>query len=416
MLGNLPLQVFVFNVGDGDNILLRLPDGSFGFIDFSYSEVNNPVGEPPSLTYVKFNAPSKPKCSFISLSDYHFDQIKGLNKWIAWARDKEISQIWLPGIRTPIESFSTLINIIEDPQVLKRVLSEYPYLVDRYQIIADLFRKMEIFFEQQKKKDSLFSFLSTSTLPNLLPLPYDVRAYCLSPGVIRVVSHIMPNSGRKNILHLLNERELQSSENYDVSAVLLLQYKRFRLLFGGQASTKNMEESIAYLKKHPEVCNHQNFEADFIKVPHHGSKYSSSTLIWENILPENSEAVLLAISAGNNKKFHRPNHETLDHIHQAANKKNAKIGIYSTNGKGDHSHEGIPVGEMRVKWPDGKKRREAGKKLDNNLAALGLVTPSQLDSSSQTFLGYCFEFDPDNATEPIRVMRVLPESAIIAPK
>ncbi len=421
MFENFPLQVFVFNVGQGDNILLRLPDGSFGFIDFFHNGIQNPAGEPPSLTFVKNNASPKIKNSFVHLSHYHLDHIKGMEKWIDWAKDKDLAQIWLPGIHDPMEVLEIFIKVLNNAKLIKDILKhpEHAGLIDRYNKIKKNYEKsifpyLKDFINRHEGIRGETEYMIAGIIPNAVSEPEEVKSFCLCPHKKRVKQLALANP-KQILLYLLNERKHINSDGNDISAVLLLVYKQIRLLFSGDATHASLMESMQYLVKHSEVCNNYNFEADFVKVPHHGSKHSSDVVIWENILPENSEAVLLAISSGDHKKFEHPDQETLDHIHEAANKKNAKIGVYSTNGKGDRPHDSILVGEMRVKWPDGKKRQEVGNKLDNNLAALGLVTRGQLYPSSQDFLGYCFEFDPDNATEPIRVMRVFPESAILVP-
>ena len=44
----------MFNVGQGDNLLLKLPNGKFGIIDFFFSEKSYlNQREPPALTFLK---------------------------------------------------------------------------------------------------------------------------------------------------------------------------------------------------------------------------------------------------------------------------------------------------------------------------------------------------------------------------
>jgi hypothetical protein len=47
------LTVYVFNVGQGDHLLLKLPNGTYGLIDFHYDKGINVVEEPPALTFLK---------------------------------------------------------------------------------------------------------------------------------------------------------------------------------------------------------------------------------------------------------------------------------------------------------------------------------------------------------------------------
>src|SRR5690242_1735224 len=64
------LTVFLFNVGQGDHILLKLPNGEYGIID-SYYETRLGLKEPPALTLLDSlmtKDSKKPIISFICIS------------------------------------------------------------------------------------------------------------------------------------------------------------------------------------------------------------------------------------------------------------------------------------------------------------------------------------------------------------
>ena len=46
------LQVYLFNVGQGDHIMLKFPNNEYGIIDFFYDASQNII-EPPALSYFK---------------------------------------------------------------------------------------------------------------------------------------------------------------------------------------------------------------------------------------------------------------------------------------------------------------------------------------------------------------------------
>ncbi len=412
MSEKLPLKVFVFDVGQGDNLLLQLPDGSIGLIDFFHCDKRNPHGEPPSLTYIKHNAPENIGCAVFHLSHYHLDHVKGIDKWINWLKNKKTEQVWMPGTQDPSNTIKRLLDLMKDVPRVKKFVQGNIKLSDKFMRLASSYERSAYFQLSQLLKrvgtqNGQIKSMTIKVLPNAVRMP-EVNAYCLAPTDNRVNNFIVNSNFMNIFLYLLGERKHLSSKGNDISAILLLVYDRFKLLFGGDTTYANILEGMKALVIAPEVCNYQTFKADFIKVPHHGSRHSSGPKIWGNILPQDSEAALIAISAGEHKTWDHPDQATLNHIHSAAGKNNAKVGIYSTNGKGNHPHPSIPLGEMRVKWPDGKKSREIADKFDKNPATTGLLAANQ-PSFSQEFLGYCFEFDPENSAEPIRVFRLIPD-------
>src|SRR5947209_4288791 len=95
------LKVYLFNVGQGDHILLELPNGKYGIIDF-YFEAAVGLREPPALTYlesVRRRNPEKPiTISFICISHADYDHIKGVDTFLRAVAENgiDVENFWLP--------------------------------------------------------------------------------------------------------------------------------------------------------------------------------------------------------------------------------------------------------------------------------------------------------------------------------
>lgn len=101
----------------------------------------------------------------------------------------------------------------------------------------------------------------------------------------------------------------------DWSIVLKLTYGKQKFLFTGDAGKKAENDMLA---------SGQDLSANVYKAGHHGSKTSSSAKFLKAVRPET-----VVISVGANNKYHHPNIETLQHIHQAGVRK-----IYRTDDRG----------------------------------------------------------------------------------
>ena len=88
------------------------------------------------------------------------------------------------------------------------------------------------------------------------------------------------------------------------SLVVKLEYKDFKMLFTGDIEEIAEERLLKLYDK-------EELKADILKVPHHGSKTSSSQKFLEAVSPK-----LALIGVGENNKFGHPNDEVLNRIHK----------------------------------------------------------------------------------------------------
>jgi competence protein ComEC len=125
------------------------------------------------------------------------------------------------------------------------------------------------------------------------------RAGILKEARIKVLedtlSFIFAGS-RVSFLH--PKKDFQSGNDNDNSIVLRLDYKNFSALLAGDISS---EIEMLLVSDIPDML-----DADFLKVPHHGSKYSSSAPFIRAVSPDQA-----CITAGTRNRFHFPHSEIL---------------------------------------------------------------------------------------------------------
>ena len=88
----------------------------------------------------------------------------------------------------------------------------------------------------------------------------------------------------------------------DDSIVMRLDDASVRFLLSGDAQKKSEEQMVAA---------HEPLAADFLKVPHHGSKTSSTEDFLEAVRPK-----VAVVSAGEGNPFHHPAEETVERYHK----------------------------------------------------------------------------------------------------
>lgn len=101
------------------------------------------------------------------------------------------------------------------------------------------------------------------------------------------------------------------------SLVFNMHYNNFSMLFTGDI------EEIAE-KRIIEITNKSRLKADIIKIPHHGSKTSSTRELLERVLPK-----IALIGVGKDNLFGHPSSETIDKLNEL------KIKTYRTDINGE---------------------------------------------------------------------------------
>ncbi len=133
-----------------------------------------------------------------------------------------------------------------------------------------------------------------STLWQQLKQSIDMREAKLTV-ISDTMSFVFANSG---ISFLHPDKDYQGNSENDNSLVMRLDYKGFSALFPGDISASAEERLV---EEYP-----AKLDCDFLKVPHHGSRYSSSVDFIRAVSPGQA-----CITAPLHNRFHFPDRETM---------------------------------------------------------------------------------------------------------
>jgi competence protein ComEC len=161
------------------------------------------------------------------------------------------------------------------------------------------------------------------------------------------------------VLYPLKKIIKTNPDKNDNSVVLMLQHKKNRFLFTGDASSKVEEELF---NEEPKF----DLRSNVLKLGHHGSRTASSEKFLKNVKPQ-SGPFYIVISAndkdGKGKRFGHPHKETLEKL-----KKLGDVELYRTDFQGtiiiDSDGSSINVNTLGKKevsqaelWKPGKKNQ-----------------------------------------------------------
>jgi hypothetical protein len=215
--------------------------------------------------------------------------------------------------------------------------------------------------------------------------PYYV--FCLSPDP--QVAFAAARDALRHIQNLLDNvaDKLPDPDQNTLSTILIFALLSAgppirRFTFGGDATKNDWDTG---LKAHKQNIAIHNFAFSslcsyFIKASHHGSKYSSSQDIWQELLPTgNSDYVHTFFSSGD---LTYPNTETLDHLERAAKLTGARILRHATNDRAISNN--YPVEYVNMKAPNTNTIR---KKVEMHGGGRPLTI------SSNDLVGYKYTYD-----------------------
>lgn len=123
------------------------------------------------------------------------------------------------------------------------------------------------------------------------------------------------------------EKGFATEDRNDYSTVLLLEYRKFRMLFTGDVSNEG-EEAV--------IENPQLKQCDILKVAHHGSKYTNSKELLDIVKPRYA-----LISAARGNDYGHPHKEVLDRLKVCGAKTFCTIDKGAIQVKSDGKHISI---------------------------------------------------------------------------
>ncbi|MGA9771827.1 MAG: hypothetical protein WBV94_22545 [Blastocatellia bacterium] len=319
------LTVYLFNVGQGDNILLRLPNGEYGIIDFFY-DIDLNLSEPPALTYLKKIRrrlqPTTPLIiSFVCLSHPDNDHVKGVRELLEWVSNKknnvQLKNLWL---------FSGTI--------MEELMGQYEDYVASTVESVSTHRASEV----SRQLRAVLNFRDSRHWKGNVEYLHEVRKLAENAGggvkavsvapLGKHVNRFNKNTQRAFVRFTVEGKKHKTPQQNLISSILMLIYGRHRLLFGGDTGSKIWMDCIKHYYEHKHDKEYGPLQGHFVKVSHHGSKHSSKPQIWAQVLFPQSH---VGISAGRKGNYHHPHRETLKDVLGTFNEEAKCPIVLSTN-------------------------------------------------------------------------------------
>ena len=148
----------------------------------------------------------------------------------------------------------------------------------------------QVVIAQAARKDEKYGQLQQLCKKRKIPLRYVKSGDCMESGNMRL-----------QILHPEAQYHAQDRNGY--SLVMKLEYDGFHALFTGDV-TEDGEMAVARILPSDWKCH-------FYKVAHHGSRYSNSEFILNQLQPD-----IAVISCGENNSYGHPHTEVLERLRQ----------------------------------------------------------------------------------------------------
>ena len=340
-------RIYLFNVGQGDHLLIRLPSGAYGIIDFYYSRTEG-FTCPPSLTYFralqaemgKAKFKTNIKIAFVCFSHYDMDHIKGLSESFSWLSKNvgEIGAFWLPGSRSEEFMVSLLDEKLND---LKEKLKKIdPEILKQITVNRAHYKKELKLFNTEFHKWKTNNPKATEVLRGLKLLdPFaadpDITSFCLGPLEDHLEDFETLNSLKvaSRLLNITDDRFNQlaktmasDQDSNIVSHIIWIKHLGKNLFFGGDCHLTVWEDCLDKFdqSKYKKDTIMGPVRSDFIKASHHGSKTCTDNELWNRIADE--KKTIVAVSAGQHNGYKHPSDQWLKDV-----KNSTKYDIYSTN-------------------------------------------------------------------------------------
>ncbi|NBB31600.1 hypothetical protein [Cellulophaga sp. BC115SP] len=328
------VEVFLFNVGQGDHILIKFPSLDYGIIDFHYDEEINGFAEPPALTYFKKLKASVTEeafreinISFFCISHTDKDHIKGVLETIEWFDENGvfIQEFWFGAARdkSQMELFlekkikEYFMSHLSNEDKMKRA-NQFKSYNKNLNLFFKAFQKWKTkgfkstryFCEETGSGDYLVDIKSLRRPSSST----DIKAFNIGP-LSSDLDEYYKNVNIDIFDRIVLGKKSNRTDKNSMSHILCIKYKTKTLIFGGDTHKQVWENCLQrYTDERFDFYKQfGSLEASFIKVSHHGSKNSTSQYIWNSILAKNFKSVL-GISSGCHGRYRHPHSETIEDI------------------------------------------------------------------------------------------------------
>jgi len=289
--------LYLLNVGHGDSLVLKFEEGD-DLVKWGVIDCHKPAANSTSSTLKLLVENNVSNLEFICLTHPDYDHFSGLEELLNYFSDKQ---------KTEFKFYDYGLNVLKITASLssKREKSEFSKL---YGLVCSLQSKNKLEYLPLSVEQSIFKCGNNSVI-SLGPYGKDTTSFSKQAGKRLQTFNLNSNSKFKDV-----DKNL-------LSVVIVIKCESSNIILCSDATTKNIEYS---LQKWRNKFN-SNYQFDFIKVSHHGSKTNHHAGLFKDF--SNHSKSFAGISAGDHYKL--PNQEVVSDII------GQEVLLYSTNYSGD---------------------------------------------------------------------------------
>jgi len=372
------LKIFLFNVGQGDQLLFRIPGGGYGILDSNFDDkylrqkespvqsyfeclflhfYNGVIKQNPDFTEDELDDEAKTifqkevQIEFLCISHSHKDHIKGFNSLLEFFKKKQIniSRLWIPGVKEKSFYDQLSLALIKEVKETNKGKILSPLQIQAHKAlgsyennITKIFNKIAYWEDRGENKLKKRYLEGFKPIDNTICRDGVLQVSCIGPleehleifEKVSFINHIKQILGdiyiyeEKEYLKkeekALSEmpvdkqkiwRQIRTDEN-KMSHLLWFKFHNYQLIFGGDTHEYILKESIDnYLDLYPDQPEENTFYKNSDFIKvAHHGSKKSSS---EEIWPyllSNNKNCKLGISAGRNESYNHPSPETFVHL------------------------------------------------------------------------------------------------------
>lgn len=307
------ILVHVFNVGQGDSLLVEFPTGDVAVVDCYYRKsVDGTL--PQVVRYLERKGIHD--IGLLCLTHLDRDHYAGMSELIDWAYDNggRVRNLVLCSGPTLAELSARVRQRYE--QMLEMPGSDDPFddcrvskLQELNEEVAGLLRRLAKIRREVREADGFYAragiFAHAQTFG-------DAHVFVLGPG---------GSSGEETVETALDavidafffsERGVRPGSENDHSCVLWIVMGQGRVLLTGDAGEATLQRAIRVYERNHLPFVRQPVSCQVVKVSHHGAASGSSVELWRTVgHPEGFSAIM---SAGCHGRYRHPRQEVLDDL------------------------------------------------------------------------------------------------------
>jgi beta-lactamase superfamily II metal-dependent hydrolase len=331
--------LYVFNVGQGDSLLLHLVNTDEVLLVDSNVARGHTDREPPALRFLKQRAERTGKydIDLLCLTHPDRDNYTGIADVLEWSeahggRVKNLILSEDPDYKTLRDRTLEILRTVGDKARRWELRERYT----EFGRLLGLLRRIERQLGPAARTANDFAPVQVIGA---------AQVYVFGPTSQRV------REFRRHVIDDLlkawvnGETDLDRLSTNEISCVLWCIIGPVKLLLTGDATATALLEAIeAYRSRHEAATGH-SLRTEIIKAPHHGAKLGSSPEFWDAMLTRESPHVV--ISAGHDQRVRHPHIETLHDIRNA--RPNALLFCTNTC---PHYHKRSPLTAQEIRLAD----------------------------------------------------------------